>query len=148
MFAPDTPIEITDQLYLGNFNSATYSNLARKNIGAVVCLTKVAQKYDQNQDKIRMLHIDSISEELVEDTFTLDKLLLAVDFIEQEIAGGCNVLVHCKAGASRSPTVVIAYIMKKNGWSINESIAFVEKKAMHINPTFIKLLQDFSEHLL
>lgn len=37
------------------------------------------------------------------------------DFIEKAIANKENVLVHCKGGMSRSPSILCSYIMKKFG---------------------------------
>ncbi|MBP9722593.1 MAG: dual specificity protein phosphatase family protein [Gammaproteobacteria bacterium] len=142
--APDIPIKITDNLYLGNFNAASYSLLKKYNIVAVVCLTHYAQPYTPD---INLLHISDISETLAEDSFTLDKLLKAVKFIEEQIQSGHNVLVHCKAGASRSPTIILAYIMKKFHFSVEEAYKFTVQKAQHINPTFRKLLSEYASFL-
>ncbi len=39
-------------------------------------------------------------------------------FIDEFLDQGLNVLVHCMAGASRSATVVIAYLMWKKNLSL------------------------------
>jgi len=147
----DKPIEICDHVFLGNFNAAVYSNLLADKITSVVCLTEFSQDYKDYIDtanKIKLLHINNISEDLSESSFTIDKLKKAVDFIEKEIKQNHNVLVHCKAGYSRSPTVVIAYLMRKNNWTTNQAISFVEKRAPHINPTYHNLLEEFYRQLL
>ncbi len=147
MFPPDIPIKIVEHLYLGNFNAASAKNLSNNNITSVVCLTRDSQEY-QLDENINLLHIDSISEDLSEQSFTLDKLEDAVDFIEKEINNGNNVLIHCKAGASRSPTVVIAYLIKTNKWTITQSTEYVRSLAWHINPTFTNLLEKYAQLVL
>jgi len=144
MLASDFPIKIVNNLYLGDFKSAIYSNLSKNDISAVVCLTSDCHDY---QGDIILLHIDDISENLDEDSFTIDKLIKAVEFINDHINRGDNVLVHCKAGSSRSPTAIIAYIMQSNKLNVNDSLYFVQQRATHINPTFISLLEKYYEYL-
>ncbi|PYI12620.1 phosphatases II [Aspergillus sclerotiicarbonarius CBS 121057] len=39
-----------------------------------------------------------------------------------------GVLVHCDLGRSRSPTIIIAYLMRKFGIGVDEALAFVKSK--------------------
>lgn len=55
------------------------------------------------------------------------------DFIDQNITSG-NVLVHCQAGVSRSATIVIAYIMKKNKIKSKAALEFVQEKRPIVGP--------------
>lgn len=145
MASPEKPINIIDHLYLGNFDSAEYSNLESESITAVVCLTQDCQSYPEN---ITLLHIDDISENLDPYTFDIEKLDHAVDFIRSHILQGHNVLVHCKAGASRSPTVIIAYLIKTKGLSVVDACRYVKFKANYINPTFMDLLDEYYLNLV
>jgi protein phosphatase slingshot len=56
---------------------------------------------------------------------------------------GSKILVHCKKGISRSASVVLAFIMKEKGWSLDESFEFVKNKRNCIRPNsgFLKQLE-------
>jgi dual specificity phosphatase 12 len=45
----------------------------------------------------------------------------AYEFIETQRNLNRNVLVHCYVGVSRSATIVIAYLMQKFGWSMQQA---------------------------
>lgn len=49
-------------------------------------------------------------------------------------AGG--ILVHCMAGVSRSATVVIAYLMKTQGMSMDQALDFVKERRPIIFPNY------------
>ncbi|XP_076624647.1 phosphatidylglycerophosphatase and protein-tyrosine phosphatase 1-like isoform X3 [Colletes latitarsis] len=43
-----------------------------------------------------------------------------------------SVYVHCKAGRTRSATLVGCYLMMKNQWTPEETVAYMKKKRPHI----------------
>ncbi|CAG8659698.1 16781_t:CDS:2, partial [Acaulospora morrowiae] len=55
-------------------------------------------------------------------------------FIQQALDGQGKVLVHCQAGISRSPTVVMAYLMKSRKMSFDQAYELVESKRPLICP--------------
>lgn len=55
-------------------------------------------------------------------------LTRGVDFIIEEVAKGGRVFVHCNAGRGRSTCVVLAYLIKTNGWDAHASFDFVKRK--------------------
>jgi protein-tyrosine phosphatase len=63
--------------------------------------------------------------------------------ISNAISQNKNVIVHCAAGMSRSPTLVIAYLMIENNWSFKESIEYVKRQRPIVEPNigFIKQLK-------
>ncbi|KAJ4461730.1 putative Dual specificity phosphatase [Paratrimastix pyriformis] len=58
----------------------------------------------------------------------LMKLPQATEFIDRALASGGNILVHCNAGYSRSPSVVAAYLMQTQGMSRDGALVFLRKK--------------------
>lgn len=54
-----------------------------------------------------------------------EKLPECVRVLNQLLAAGHSVYVHCTAGAGRSPTVVIAYLHWCRGWDLDEAVAHV-----------------------
>ena len=61
-----------------------------------------------------------------------------------------KVLIHCQAGISRSPTIVIAYLMKVNKLTMNNAYNEVKDKRCIIGPNiiFLSQLYDFEKNLI
>ncbi len=51
----------------------------------------------------------------------------ALDFVEKAAKQGGRVLVHCVVGRSRSPAVIVAYLMKCKGKSMKDALAHVKQ---------------------
>ncbi|TPP58912.1 Dual specificity protein phosphatase 10 [Fasciola gigantica] len=69
---------------------------------------------------------------------------------EQSRQAGDSVLVHCQAGISRSPALVIAYLMAHSGLSLRDAYRWVKSKRSVISPNFAFLGQlcDFEADLI
>lgn len=72
------------------------------------------------------------------------------NFIEEARRNKCNILVHCKAGISRSPTIAIAYLMKWKQLHLQDAYDFVKKCRPQISPNlnFIGQLMNYERSLL
>ncbi|OMJ91215.1 hypothetical protein SteCoe_6284 [Stentor coeruleus] len=77
----------------------------------------------------------------------------AYDFIDNALESNIQgkktvVLVHCAKGVSRSATIVIMYMMRAVGFSLNEAFAFIQKQREIIGPNagFIKELEEFEKN--
>ncbi|KAM0792954.1 hypothetical protein ACM66B_002712 [Microbotryomycetes sp. NB124-2] len=55
-------------------------------------------------------------------------------FIDSVLSQGGRVLVHCGDGISRSPAIVVSYIMCKTGLSLDEAFQFVQSRRFCIAP--------------
>ncbi|TGZ75044.1 hypothetical protein CRM22_000602 [Opisthorchis felineus] len=73
----------------------------------------------------------------------LDILEEALDFIDLSLTTG-GILVHCAMGVSRSATIVIAYVMRKNKLSYDSALEVVMKKRLvYPNIGFVNQLKLF-----
>ena len=72
------------------------------------------------------------------------------DFIENALEGGGRVVVHCEAGVSRSGTVTVAYLMRKNKWRRDEALAFTRKQRPNFSPNegFMDQLLEYEKEIL
>eukprot|EP00899_Mesostigma_viride_P005029 jgi/Mesvir1/14527/Mv05220-RA.2 len=71
------------------------------------------------------------------DTNTEDLLCIlydAFDYIESARASGGSLLVHCSQGVSRSPALVVAYLMWKRGLGYDDAYARVKASRAVANP--------------
>lgn len=73
----------------------------------------------------------------------------AFNFIESARMGDSGVFVHCNAGLSRSPSIVIAYLMRKYGLSFEQAFDFVKAKRPCVNPRelFVEQLKAYEKTL-
>lgn len=71
------------------------------------------------------------------------------EIIERTIKSGRSVLIHCNAGISRSPTIVIAYLMRKNNWTFAKALKAVQdiRPCVQPRPEFVDQLREYEDHL-
>lgn len=63
-----------------------------------------------------------------------DEIDRAVDSLHELIQQGHRVLVHCRAGVSRSPSVVAAYLAKYEGHTLNSAMEVVKNSRRIADP--------------
>ena len=71
---------------------------------------------------------------------SIDALGRAVEFIEEQLAAGGAVLVHCLAGEGRTGCVLAAYLVRTKGLDADEAMAEVRKA----KPQFVEWRQESS----
>lgn len=71
----------------------------------------------------------------------------ACDFLDDARLHDAPVYVHCKAGRSRSVTVVLAYLIHANAWTLKTAYAYVAERRSEISPNigFVAELMLFEE---
>ena len=78
-----------------------------------------------------------------EDEKISDYFFTVYKIISQALSENKNVIVHCAAGMSRSPSLVIAYLMIENRWCYEEAFNFVKQRRPIVEPNigFVKQLK-------
>jgi protein-tyrosine phosphatase len=99
-------------LYIGSRLSAHSRRALEHNkiVAIVNTAIEIENKFDDD-DKLSYLKMDfddSIEEQLVE------ACTPALRFIDEHVAKGHNVLVHCQAGISRSATLVLVWLIARH----------------------------------
>lgn len=135
--------EIIDNLYLGScFNAYNFYELKNKNIKVIINITDNIDNYhEQNlmltyyKYPIRDNNVDDITNILIE----------TAQVIDLHLSRGESVLVHCYMGASRSASVIIYYLMKKNNWSYEHAKTFVmiKRPLVNLSNKFDEILKKF-----
>ena len=72
-------------------------------------------------------------------------LAVAADIIHEEMSRGGRVLVHCVAGVSRSPALVLAYLVRHGGMALREAFLHVRavRPSARPNSGFFSQLIEF-----
>ena len=73
----------------------------------------------------------------------------AYKVIDEELSGGHGVLIHCYRGVSRSATLTASYLMRKRGWSLQQTAEHMLQRRSIVDPNegFVKQLRAFEAHL-
>ena len=135
--------QITETIFLGNIDAA-FNKKKLKQLGIKKILT-VMSAFGNHYSPHEFIH-KSID---VDDDFRTNIICHFKECI-LFIEGKDKIFVHCAAGMSRSPTIVIAYIMWKRKLRLNEAIKFVKEKRSIISPNdnFMNQLKIFEELLI
>ena len=134
--------QITANIYLGNlFDAQNIQKLLKLGIKKVLSLitdTQLLKYPDEIEHKL--IKIEDYPKENIIQYFY--ECLLFID-------DNKKVLVHCVAGASRSATIIVAFIMWKNQLEYSEAIKLVEQIRPIICPNygFIRQLEIFEKLL-
>ncbi|KDO28281.1 hypothetical protein SPRG_06332 [Saprolegnia parasitica CBS 223.65] len=77
------------------------------------------------------------------------EFLDVVDFLESAMEESQSVLVHSMDGISRSPSVMMSYLMVKYQWSLDKAFEYVKMKRGDINvhPAYIEQLSSLDSQL-
>jgi len=138
---------VVSYLYLGSAGAANLlSNLDDLSITGIVNCTNDHEVPNHYGGKIEYIRIAIYDEDQAQ---ILPYLAGAVVFIHRHICGGGAVLVHCKRGASRSATVVIAYLMAYRSLSRDEAFCQVKRRRRLVSPNegFWDQLNEFEKDL-
>jgi len=123
------PTEVKTKLYVGNLiASRNREFIESSKISHILTVANDIDPEYPSNCKYKCVDVDDWHEE------DLSKYFIdCFEFIDQGMQNG-GVLVHCRAGISRSPTIVIGYLMWKEGMSLAEAYGLVKEKRPIILP--------------
>ena len=138
-------LKIMENLYIGdNKASMSKSSLQLKNITHILCVGKEMVNFFKKDFTIMKLDVlDSEDEDILND------FEIIYNFIEEGREKG-GILIHCYGAISRSPTIIIAYLIKKLKIPLEEAYNIVKSIKSDINPNegFISKLKDFEKTII
>jgi protein-tyrosine phosphatase len=134
---------IDGYLYLGSrFDSENYEMIRGKGITAIINVTPNEPNYFSDNPEFNYLRCP------IEDNVNAEIELyfdVCADFIEEMRNDGRTTLVHCRGGISRSPSIVIAYLIKYRKFSLSDAYKLVSRnRRISPNSEFMKKLENYS----
>ncbi|KAH8116392.1 protein-tyrosine phosphatase-like protein [Phellopilus nigrolimitatus] len=125
---------ITDVVSVGTNPGNLPSDVEGKHIGLLDSTSVTQEEFDKDCDEAGGI-IDSVKKHNEETGKSRKKR---------------KVLVHCSSGISRSPTIVVAYLMKYQGYSLLQALAQIWRCRPKVVPNagFIKHLRDVETRTL
>lgn len=138
---------IPSALYLGPCSSASsIPFLTSNSINHVLSIGSTPSPRVDDVTYHRLGLKDSTSSSIAS---TIDSAIEVIDNALGSNKGRGRILVHCSAGVSRSPTVVVGYLMKKRGMSLKVALGHVVRARPQVspNPGFLEQLKAMEEGL-
>lgn len=138
--------QILPFLYLGGVDAVVDTErVVDQGIRAVVCCLRDLEfptRDFSNDLEYYRVDVEDISREPIELFFPE-----ATAFIHSRVSREQPVLVHCRAGVSRSASVVMAYLMTYQGYSLHDAFFLVRGRRGIVSPNvgFLEKLCDYEE---
>ncbi|XP_033117310.1 phosphatidylglycerophosphatase and protein-tyrosine phosphatase 1-like isoform X4 [Anneissia japonica] len=128
---------ITENVILGAlpFRSDAQKLVKTEGVKGVITMNEAYElHYAPTADEWKMLGVSQMHLPTVDFTEapSMEFLESGVGFIEEHAERDESVYVHCKAGRTRSATLVCCYLMKINLWTPQDAQNFVIAKRPHI----------------
>lgn len=141
-------VDDSGRLFLGPAKAALDSRWM-KSTGITHVLNVGADYNPQIQKKLGLVSYEYIDRDDQEHVQLHEEFSRAFKYIDDALTRNSKhkVLVHCHAGVSRSATIILAYLMHRDGISSYEAISRVMERRPVIlpNPGFAKQLLDFEK---
>lgn len=149
--------QIIPHLYIGTAESTEPSLLKKYNIKYILNMRRTPDIIFDSGSKNNTFGTESSSKIIykqipISDLPSSDIINYfneAVRFIDQGISREENVLVHCRLGRSRSPTIIAAYLMWQYHMSRDEALELIKRIRPIINPNrgFMLQLMEWQDYL-
>ncbi len=137
--------KILDNIYLGSISSV-YDVEELKKIGITHVVSVIAGFEPPYPDDFKYLVLHALD---TGNTDLQEYFEVSNEYIENAIENDGKVLIHCMAGRSRSATILAAYIIKKFGINVEETIKSIknQRDIVEPNPNFLIQLKDYYKKL-
>merc|ERR1712130_982708 len=99
--------------------------LKERNVGGILNATTEVRLYFPDTQEFEYLRVavNDAQEERISDYFDD-----TYKFIDGHLTQSRGVLVHCQMGQSRSCSIIVAFAMKSKGWSLRQSMQYLNSK--------------------
>jgi dual specificity phosphatase 12 len=137
-------IKIIENLYIGDFKSSmSKSTHNMYNIKSILCVGNDMDNIFKTEYNYMKLEVEDSEDENI-----LFNFEAVYNFIEEGLKNG-GVLIHCRGGISRSPTIIIAYLMKSRKIGFEEAYKFLSELKPDIQPNngFMEQLRLFDKQV-
>ena len=114
---------ITDTIAIGTFLEARNHALrVAAGIRSIICLDAVLRDPDESSLDVDDYEVIDFADGPGNDPRLFDQAVRLVGVLSEQSP---KLLVHCRAGRSRSVVVVAGYLMRERRWSCDEAITFI-----------------------
>jgi len=137
--------KIDSHIYLSSYKMANDKKILNKyKIKNILTIMPECNDCDK-MNKYKGINYLQISKEDNQNENLKEEFDKCFKFINNAIDNEENILIHCRAGKSRSPTIIAAYLIKKYGLSRDDALNYMKKnrKIISPNPGFMKQLKEF-----
>jgi hypothetical protein len=139
-----SPRQVLDRVWIGSIETAQREHFMRDNgIGLIINCTRHVPSPFLHDIPTYRIPIDDASEWT---PLFRKHILIVTDHIHRVLTTtDASILVHCHAGVSRSSTVVAAYLVRYQGFSPENAIAYIQSmkpETFRPYPVFISMLKD------
>ena len=145
---PSTVID--NELYLGSFSDAknrqTFNSLK---IGCVINCTWELPNHFEKEGNVKYLRLELIDVTHCDATPHFDKVYEFITNFFNSQPQRNAVLFHCAHGISRSTTMTIAYLMRKNMWDVKTAYYYLKaiRDIIQPNEGFVECLLKYEKIL-
>jgi atypical dual specificity phosphatase len=107
-------------------------NLAEKH--GVTGIVNMCEEFQGEQDLYKAIGMEQLWLPTTDfNPPTVEMISKGVEFIQSKVLAGGKVYVHCKAGRARSATVVICWLVKHRGMTLDQAQQHLLKCRPHVN---------------
>lgn len=128
--ACESMTEITEYMYLGSWRDSSEAAVPQMKANGITHILNLAKEHAAEGEPDRhpgmVFTTIPMNDDHQEDLY--ERLLEAHAFIERAKEAGGKVLIHCRRGISRSPAIVVSYLMRYKGMSYADAYAYVAKR--------------------